>query len=431
MINKRLEDLREVMRREHLAACIFPSTDPHQSEYISDHWKFRDWLSGFTGSNGTAVVTMDKAGLWTDSRYFLQAEQQLADSGFVLMRENGDTPDLTREDWLVQNLGDEAVIGIDGRLFSAVEASRLERFCGENGFMMASDFAPADRIWTDRPARPMGEAYVHDEALAGETVDHKLQRLIASLELNGADAMLISALDEIAWLFNMRGSDVDFTPVAIAHAYVSEKDTSLFIDEKKTTGGANGAVIGVSDIERSLPFYTKLLEYDKVVFDQTGVFEDLQAIEGGKGTLRRVILERSKPIEGPLSRIMGTSHLELIQSVDAPGKKLYEGRYWGDPGYIHLCFDVRHMDAVKEQTEAMGHPFVCDSGADFGMGDANGHFTYVEDPDGTLIEFVETFKIPIAKKFGLYLNLANKDDRKPLGILKLLRFAKVKRESIK
>ncbi len=209
-----------------------------------------------------------------------------------------------------------------------------------------------------------------------------------------------------------------------------EQDDYVFIDEKKTTGGANGAVIGVSNIDRSLPFYTQLLEYDKVVFDQTGVFEDLESIEGGKGKLRRVILERSKPIEGPLSRIMGTSHLELIQSVEASGKKLYKGRYWGDPGYIHLCFDVRNMDAVKAQTEAMGHPFVCDSGADFGMGDANGHFTYVEDPDGTLIEFVETFKIPIAKKFGLYLNLANKDDHKPLGILKLLRFAKVKRESI-
>ena len=173
------------------------------------------------------------------------------------------------------------------------------------------------------------------------------------------------------------------------------------------------------------------MEYDKIVFDQTGVFSDLEAIEGGKNTLRRVILERSKPIEGPLSRIMGTSHLELIQSVDAPGKKLYENRYWGDPGYIHLCFDVRNMEAVKAQAEAMGHLFVCDSGADFGMGDANGHFTYVEDPDGTLIEFVETFKIPIAKKFGIYLNLAHKDDHKPLKILKLLRFAKVKRESIR
>lgn len=210
-----------------------------------------------------------------------------------------------------------------------------------------------------------------------------------------------------------------------------EQDDYVFIDEKKLTGGANGAVIGVSDMEKSLPFYMQLLDYDKVVFDQTAVFDDLKSLPGGECRLRRVILERSKPIEGPLSRIMGTSHLELIQNVDSVGKKLYENRYWGDPGFIHLCFDVRNMAAVKTQTEALGYPFVCDSGTDFGMGDADGHFTYVEDPDGTLIEFVETFKIPIAKKFGLYLNLKNKDDRKPLGILKLLRFAKIKRESIK
>ena len=210
-----------------------------------------------------------------------------------------------------------------------------------------------------------------------------------------------------------------------------EQDNYVFVDDKTLlTGGANGAVIGVSDIDRSLPFYTKLLGYDKVAFDQTGIFEDLEALEGGKNTLRCVILERSKPIEGPVSNLLGTSHLELIQSVNGPGKKLYEGRYWGDPGFIHLCFDVRNMSAIKEEAEAMGHPFVCDSGADFGMGDANGHFTYVEDPDGTLIEFVETFKIPIVKKLGLYLNLARKDDHKPLGIMKLLRFAKVKRENI-
>ena len=210
-----------------------------------------------------------------------------------------------------------------------------------------------------------------------------------------------------------------------------EQDGYVFIDEKKLTGGANGATIGVSDIDRSLPFYTQLLDYDKVVFDHTAVFDDLTCLPGGEKPVRRVILERSKPIEGPLSRIMGTSHLELIQATEGAGKKLYENRFGGDPGFIHLCFDVRHMAAVKAEAEALGHPFVCDSGADFGMGDANGHFTYVEDPDGTLIEFVETYKIPIVKKLGLYLNLSNKDDRKPLGVLKLLRFAKVKRESIK
>jgi len=235
-------------------------------------------------------------------------------------------------------------------------------------------------------------------------------------------------------------SEIVFTPAGQKHFYMKdpygnlfdiEQDDYVFVDEDKLTGGANGVVIGVSDIERSLPFYMKLLEYDKVVFDQTAVFNDLQCLPGGERKVRRVLLERSKPVEGPLSGIMGTSHLELIQAMDGPGKKLYEGRYWGDPGYIHLCFDVRNMVAVKAETEALGHPFVCDSGADFGMGEANGHFTYVEDPDGTLIEFVETFKIPIIKKIGLYLNLANKDDHKQLGILKLLRFAKIKREDIK
>ena len=234
-------------------------------------------------------------------------------------------------------------------------------------------------------------------------------------------------------------SEITVSPIGQRHFFMKdpygnlfqvEQDNYVYIDEKKTTGGANGVIIGVSDLERSLPFYAKLLNYDKVVLDETRVFDDLKSLPGGENPLRRVILERSKPIEGPLSGIMGTSHLELIQAV-TPGKKLYEGRYWGDPGFIHLCFDVRHMDAVKVEAEALGHPFVCDSGTDFGMGDANGHFTYVEDPDGTLIEFVETYKIPIIKKLGLYLNLANKDDRKPLGILKLLRFAKVKRESIR
>ena len=234
-------------------------------------------------------------------------------------------------------------------------------------------------------------------------------------------------------------SEIHTSPTGYRHFFMKdpydnlfqiEEDGYVFVNEQKTTGGANGAVIGVSDMEQSLPFYMKLLEYDKVAFDQTNVFDDLQCLPGGEQKLRRVILERSKPIEGPLSGIMGTSRLELIQA-ETPGKKLYEGRYWGDPGFIHLCFDVRNMEAVQAETEAMGHPFVCDSGADFGMGEANGHFTYVEDPDGTLIEFVETFRIPIIKKLGLYLNLAKKDDHKQLGILKLLRFAKVKRENIK
>lgn len=240
-------------------------------------------------------------------------------------------------------------------------------------------------------------------------------------------------------IFTQRGlhllGDISTSPIGqrcffmrdpFGNLFQVEEDPYVFINERKLTGGANGMVIGVSDMDRSIAFYSQLLDYDHVAFDQTGSFDDLRAIEGGSQTFRRVVLERSRPIEGPLCKIMGTSHLELIQSLDQPGRKLYEGRFWGDPGFIHLCFDVRHMDAIRQQAEAMGHPFVCDSGEDFDMGDANGHFTYVEDPDGTLIEFVETFSIPICKKLGITINLRNRDDDKPLKALKLLRLAKGK-----
>ena len=133
---------------------------------------------------------------------------------------------------------------------------------------------------------------------------------------------------------------------------------------------------------------------------------------------------------GPLCEIMGTSHIELVQAVNAEiaPVKLYEGRLWGDPGFIHICFDIRNMEAVRECAKSLGHDFVCDSGVDFDMGEANGHFTYVEDPDGALIEFVETFKVPILKKFGIYLHLENKDPKKPLPrfMTKALRFMRKK-----
>lgn len=273
-----LEALRDAMRRVNVDAVIVPGTDPHQSEYVSDHWKFRDWLSGFTGSNGTAVVTLDKAALWTDSRYFLQAEQQLEDSGFEMVKESipGEP---TVEEWLVENLDDESVLAVDGRLFSCVEANRLERFCAENGFMFVTEFFPADSIWPDRPERPVAPAYVHDEALAGETVDSKLERVLATLEPYDADAMFIASLDEIAWLFNLRGSDVEFTPVAIAFAYLSEKDTSIFIDKAKVTDEVAQHFkkynVHVRDYDDVLRYLERRSEHDVVMLDPNRVSDTL------------------------------------------------------------------------------------------------------------------------------------------------------------
>ena len=210
--------------------------------------------------------------------------------------------------------------------------------------------------------------------------------------------------------------------------YEIEQDDEVFVQSKTcTTGGAGGAVLGVSDMDRSIDFYGKVLGYDKVRADKTGVFEDLKGVPGGERRVRRVLLERSKPFEGPLSPVLGSSHFELVQALDEPVVKIYENRYWGDPGYIQICFDVRNMSAVEQDCRAAGHPFVCDSGVDFAMGDADGHFTYIEDPDGTLIEFVETFRIPIMKKWGIYLDFRKRDDQKPLPrwMLKALRFLRV------
>ena len=249
-----LEALRDLMRSKHIDAVIIPGTDPHQSEYPSEHWKFRDYVSGFTGSNATAVVTLDDAGLWTDSRYFLQAAEQLEGSGFTLRKENIPGEPTVLE-WLGEVLDEDAVVGVDGRLFSLIEANRIEMFCAQNGFMFAPDFRAAEAIWTDRPARPMNPAFVHDEALAGEDVDSKVSRVVDALDAADADGLLITALDEIAWLLNLRGSDVDYTPVVIAFAYVSEDERVLFIDSEKVT----------SEVKDHLKKYrVKIKDYDDI-----------------------------------------------------------------------------------------------------------------------------------------------------------------------
>jgi catechol 2,3-dioxygenase-like lactoylglutathione lyase family enzyme len=208
---------------------------------------------------------------------------------------------------------------------------------------------------------------------------------------------------------------------------------SWFINEYKQTGGTFGAVIGVSDIERSRKVYSDILGYDTVIYDKTGDFPDLTGLPGGSGKFRRVLLKRSEPVSGPFSKLFGQSIMELIVSSEKPGKKIYEGRFWGDPGFIHLCFDIQGMDEIREYCSEKGSPFSVDTkksydGNSFDMGEAAGHFAYIADPDGALIEFVETHKVPILKKIGWYIDLRKRDPEKSLPdwILKTLRFSKVK-----
>jgi catechol 2,3-dioxygenase-like lactoylglutathione lyase family enzyme len=210
--------------------------------------------------------------------------------------------------------------------------------------------------------------------------------------------------------------------------------TDWFRDEKKDTGGSYGAVIGVSDIDKAKVVYSDILGYDEVIYDTTSVFADLADLPGGMKECRRVLLKRSKPFAGAFSKVLGDSVLELITTPGNPGKKIYENRFWGDPGFIHLCYDMNGMDDLKIYCESKGFPFTVDSkksheGNSFDMGEAAGHFAYIADPDGTLIEFVETHKVPILKKFGWYLDMRKRDPKKSLPdwIVKTLRFSRVKK----
>jgi len=209
--------------------------------------------------------------------------------------------------------------------------------------------------------------------------------------------------------------------------------TDWFMNLKKVSGGSYGAVIGVTDISRALKVYSGILGYDKVVYDVTGTFDDLAPLPGGSGTFRRVLLSPARPFHGGFSPLFGQSNIELIQSLDRKGTKIYEGRLWGDPGFIHLCYDISGMDNLRKYCENEGFPFSVDSmqshaGHSFDMGEAAGHFAYIEDPDGTLIEFVETHKVPVIKALGWYLNMRKRDPNKPLPLwmIRMLRFSRVK-----
>lgn len=193
-------------------------------------------------------------------------------------------------------------------------------------------------------------------------------------------------------------------------------------------GGPAGCMIGVSDIEKSKQFYSAILGYDTVVYDKEGTFDDLKNLPGGNHRVRRVLLKHGKPRVGSFSKLLGSSQMELIQVLDRTPRKIFENRFWGDRGFIHLCFDISNMAGLKQHCEKNGHPFTVDGGVGFEMGEAAGHFTYIEDPDGALIEFVETKKIPIMKKLGWYLDLRKRDATKPLPnwMLKTLRFNRVK-----
>lgn len=236
-INQRLASLREVMKREHLAAFIFPSTDAHQSEYVADHWLGRAWVSGFNGSAGTAVVTMTSAALWTDSRYFLAAEEQLHGTEFQLMKLRiPGTPSIA--EWLGNELADVASpeVGLDGWVNSYAETSSLiSDLRKAGGITVRTNLDPLAEIWKDRPSIPENPVEIQPLEYAGEDATSKIQRIRKALRTYHADGILVSALDDIAWTLNLRGTDVHCNPVFVSYLLIASDKVSLFVDEAKVS----------------------------------------------------------------------------------------------------------------------------------------------------------------------------------------------------
>ena len=226
--------LRNWMRKRGLNAFITPSTDPHSGEYVPKHWYGREWISGFTGSAGSAVVTLDKAALWTDNRYFLQAEEQLRGTEFLLMKDGLETTP-TIQEWLSQELKCGDVVGVDGWCYTVDGINDLHKHLNRFGITVKPTDDPYNLIWADRPSIPENPVEIHSEEYAGESATSKIGRIREDLRREGADATVISMLDEVAWTLNLRGTDVDYNPVFVGYLFISQDDAVLFVNKNKVS----------------------------------------------------------------------------------------------------------------------------------------------------------------------------------------------------
>lgn len=311
--------------------------------------------------------------------------------------------------------------GVDVRIFEeAAEAPLMTRYTGGTVHSRTATLALSMQsgggfeIWqfTSRPTEKADfEIQLGDYGLyACRIKSRNVQASYAYMKSNGAEVL----------------GEPQKAPDGSFNFFVKDPNGNLFnvvegsgwfkeTNHPARTGGVAGALIGVSDIEKALPLYRDILGYETVVYDYTGVSDCFSDLPAGKGNFRRVLLKHKDERMGPFSKLLGPTQIELVQSTDRTDcRKIFENRFWGDWGFIHLCFDVQGMDTLQKECEEKGFPFTVDSGKTFDMGEAGGRFSYIEDPDGTWIEFVETHKVPVMKKLGWYINLKNKKPGKRL-----------------
>ncbi len=326
-INQRLEDLREVMRREHLAAFIFPSTDPHQGEYVPDHWKGREFISGFNGSAGTAVVTLTSAALWTDSRYFLAAADQLKDTEFQLMKQKVEgTP--TIAEWIGKECGAGVEVGIDGMVNSTNSVRELiAELRKQGGITLRTNLDPLAQIWQDRPLIPVNPVEEYPLTYAGEAASVKIARIRQALRKLHADGMLMAALDDIAWTLNLRGTDVHCSPLFVSYLLISSTAVTLYINKEKLTPEVlaylRGEGIGVDayeNVQRGLKDY---FEYN-ILLDPDEVNYTLF------NTVTREVIEAESPVKRMKTIKNDTEIAGFKQAMLKDGIAMVKFLYWLD-----------------------------------------------------------------------------------------------------
>ena len=326
-INQRLEDLREVMRREHLAAFIFPSTDPHQGEYVPDHWKGREFISGFNGSAGTAVVTLTSAALWTDSRYFLAAADQLKDTEFQLMKQKVEgTP--TIAEWIGKECGAGVEVGIDGMVNSTNSVRELiAELRKQGGITLRTNLDPLAQIWQNRPPIPVNPVEEFPLIYAGEAANVKIARIRQALRKLHADGMLMAALDDIAWTLNLRGTDVHCSPLFVSYLLISSTAVTLYINKEKLTPEVvaylRGEGIGVDAYENVQKGLKDYFEYN-ILLDPDEVNYTLF------NTVTREVIEAESPVKRMKTIKNDTEIAGFKQAMLKDGIAMVKFLYWLD-----------------------------------------------------------------------------------------------------
>lgn len=303
MINQRIEALRKNMQAKGLDAVILPSNDPHQSEYVCDHWKVREYFSGFTGSAGTLVITQEHAALWTDSRYFLQVEQQCADSEVELYKQS--IPHAPEHvEWLADVLDNGNTIGVDYRLTAVSQHEHLVKFARPQNIAIKDMGNLVDEVWSDRPSLPNTPVIDHDVVYCGSSREEKIAEVRAILDQKNADYLLISALDEVAWLFNIRAADIDFTPLPISYALVGHSDCMLFADrnrfDEQLLTDLQSASVQVIDYAQTFEFLATIKGLHTVLTDGANLNYAAASVIQGQVELMPSYIRQAKAIKNPI-----------------------------------------------------------------------------------------------------------------------------------